>query len=230
MLALQSHDSDGDDVSTAEHHRLQAEEKIYRHKLQAFQEGQQRQAQLVQKLQAKVLQYKKRCGELEEQVLEKTSESEKLKLSLQAHLDTSAGRLRRAEQERSSDLQSKLRQLEEEQKRCAGLAQVNALLREQLEQAGAANQALTDGLRKARDEADQKDARMRREQEAASLRNAFTQLRASTDRSLSDMRVECVTVSRHLHVACTSLERPCRSTAPPVDRRCRRWRSSCGTS
>lgn len=49
--------------------------------------------------------------------------------------------------------------------RCAGLTQVNALLREQLEQAGVANQALTDGLRKAREEADQKDARLRREQE-----------------------------------------------------------------
>ncbi|KAG9341572.1 hypothetical protein JZ751_019085, partial [Albula glossodonta] len=274
MLLLQSQDSDRDSVSS-EHRRMQEEERSYRHKLQAFQEGQQRQAQLVQKLQTKVLQYKKRCGELEEQVLQKTSESEKHKLSLQAHLDSAAARLRRAEQEHGSDLQSKLSQLEEEQRRptlegngkpgselalgdspcqarsgftaprkppclvsrssvrapfellcsidaatasppgphhpysalarppnmtrvtclhwegapliflqrsedspppppptvnkehlrCAGLSQVNALLREQLEQAGAANHALTDSLRRAREEADQKDARLRREQE-----------------------------------------------------------------
>lgn len=39
------------------------------------------------------------------------------RVQLQAHLDSSASRLRRAEQEHSSDLHSKLRQLEEEQKR-----------------------------------------------------------------------------------------------------------------
>ncbi|XP_010013606.1 PREDICTED: rootletin-like [Nestor notabilis] len=42
---------------------LEEEQAAYKRKLQAYQEGQQRQAQLVQKLQAKVLQYKKKCGE-----------------------------------------------------------------------------------------------------------------------------------------------------------------------
>ncbi|XP_023254195.1 rootletin-like, partial [Seriola lalandi dorsalis] len=61
--------------------RLDEEQASYRRKLTAYQEGQQRQAQLVQKLQAKVLQYKKRCGDLEQMLQEKSSEQEKHRLS-----------------------------------------------------------------------------------------------------------------------------------------------------
>ncbi|XP_039666146.1 rootletin-like [Perca fluviatilis] len=93
MLML---DSDQDSVSPGSL-QLHIKERAYRQKLRAYQEAQQRQGQLVQKLQTKVLQYKKRCGELEEQVLEKTSESEKMRLLLQAHLD-SAQRQQRTEQ------------------------------------------------------------------------------------------------------------------------------------
>lgn len=85
--------------------RLDEEQAAYKRKLTAYQEGQQRQAQLVQKLQAKVrlfysslcfgscvhsdtdrykfflllqvLQYKKRCGDLEHTLQEKSSELEK---------------------------------------------------------------------------------------------------------------------------------------------------------
>lgn len=49
--------------------------------------------------------------------------------------------------------------------RCSGLSQVNALLREQLEQANEANQALTESLQKAQEEAEQRDTRLRRELE-----------------------------------------------------------------
>ncbi|KAL1023371.1 hypothetical protein UPYG_G00039950 [Umbra pygmaea] len=224
MLALHSAAGDPDQESvSAEHLQLRSEQKAYRLKLQAYHEAQHRQTQLVQKLQAKVLQYKKRCGELEEQVLDKTSETEKLRLSLQAHLDSSAHCLQL--QENSVPIQNRLALLEEEQKRCAALSQVNALLREQLEQAGLANQGLKESLHQTREDLQQKDARLRKEQEtcasrlgreqarvrvlwrqAASLRSSFTQLRSFTDRSLSDMRGECVTLSHCLHLACMSLE------------------------
>lgn len=90
--------------------RLDEEQAAYKRKLTAYQEGQQRQAQLVQKLQAKVrlfspsrcprrsvslfsfffffslklqvLQYKKRCGDLEQILQEKTSELDKHLLSV----------------------------------------------------------------------------------------------------------------------------------------------------
>ncbi len=54
MLSQQSGDSDQQSVYGAEQGWLREEGRSYRLKLQAFQESQQRQAQLVQKLQAKV--------------------------------------------------------------------------------------------------------------------------------------------------------------------------------
>lgn len=62
--------------------RLDEEQAAYKRKLTAYQEGQQRQAQLVQKLQAKVLQYKKKCGDLEQMVQEKSSELDKRSLGV----------------------------------------------------------------------------------------------------------------------------------------------------
>lgn len=113
MLMLPSSaDSDLDSVPPGSQ-LYQIKERAYMQRLQVFQEAQQRQAQLVQKLQTKVrtsglcqdvmkscdlasravfcfffpffhkvLQYKKRCGELEEQVLGKTSEAEKMRLTV----------------------------------------------------------------------------------------------------------------------------------------------------
>uniref|UniRef100_A0A3Q3G588 Ciliary rootlet coiled-coil, rootletin n=1 Tax=Labrus bergylta TaxID=56723 RepID=A0A3Q3G588_9LABR len=92
--------------------RLDEEQAAYKRKLTAYQEGQQRQAQLVQKLQAK---------------------------------DTAL---------------------------CFSLSAVNAMLREQLEQAGLANEALSQDIRRltadwtrAREELEQKESDWRREEE-----------------------------------------------------------------
>lgn len=55
--------------------------------------------------------------------------------------------------------------------RCASLSQVNSVLREQLEQAGAVNQGLTESLWKAREDAELCDTRLRREQEVRKTQN-----------------------------------------------------------
>uniref|UniRef100_A0AAV2KTB0 Rootletin-like coiled-coil domain-containing protein n=1 Tax=Knipowitschia caucasica TaxID=637954 RepID=A0AAV2KTB0_KNICA len=223
MLRLHSSvDSDQNSSSGTLH--LQSPERTYWQKLQLYQEAQQRQAHLVQKLQAKVLQYKKRCGDLEVQVLEKTSESEKIRLLLQSRLD-SAQRQQRTEDELSLLIQRKANQLDEEHNKCASLSQVNSVLRDQLEQAGTVNQDLSESLRKARADLMLCEMQMRKEKEssashlsreqarvralwrqAASLRSTFTQLRTFTDRTLSEMRGECVGVSRELHGVCLNLE------------------------
>uniref|UniRef100_A0A8C4ZD29 Rootletin-like coiled-coil domain-containing protein n=1 Tax=Gadus morhua TaxID=8049 RepID=A0A8C4ZD29_GADMO len=258
MLTSQSAADSDQESCGGERQQARAVERAYQLKLQACQEGQQRQAQLVHRLQNKVLQYKRRCGDLEEQVLEKTSESEKLRLSLQTHLD-STQRLQRAEQDLHAAVQSKDQQLGEEHKRCASLSQVNSLLREQLERATAANQELSStnqdlsstnqdlsstnqdlsstnqdlasanqdlaqSLERARHDAELSGSRLRLEQEtcvsqlgreqarvralwrqSASLRTAFTQLRAFTDRALADMRVDCVATGRQLKQSVASL-------------------------
>lgn len=49
--------------------------------------------------------------------------------------------------------------------RSSSLGQVNSVLREQLEQAGAVTQGLTESLSQAREDAELSDSRLRREQE-----------------------------------------------------------------
>ncbi|KAK5930141.1 hypothetical protein CgunFtcFv8_026404 [Champsocephalus gunnari] len=225
MLMLRSAlDSDQDRVS-ADSVLIKNKERADSQKLQAYQEAQLRQVELVQKLQIKVLQYKKRCAELEGHVLKKTSEAENMRLLLQGHLHPAQCQ-QQTEQDLNTTFQKKCAQLEEEgQQRWASVSQVNHMLREQLDQAGTVNQGLTESLWKAREDVDLSDVRLRREQEtcasrlsreqarvralwrqAASLRSTFNQLRTSTDRTLSDMRGECGAASRQLHVACMDLE------------------------
>ncbi|XP_013866473.1 rootletin isoform X2 [Austrofundulus limnaeus] len=203
---------------------LQNTEKDYRQKLQVFQEAQKRQAQLVLKLQTKVLRYKRRCGELEEKVLEKTSECEKTRLLMQAHLD-SAERQKHAEEDLNTVIQKQSAQLQEEQRRSASLSQVNSVLREQLDQSATVNKELTESLWRARQESELRGNCLRRQREtcasrssreqarlralwrqAASLRSTFTQLRTFTDRTLCDMRSECVAVRLQLHGACVNFK------------------------
>lgn len=126
--------------------KLEEEHANYKRKLQAYQDGQQRQAQLIQKLQQKVLQYKRKCGELETSVNESKNLEEDAKKKLEtatATLKEQEARLKETEDEHSSDLENSLIRLEEEQQRSASLQHVNNMLREQLEQATSANQQLT---------------------------------------------------------------------------------------
>lgn len=59
MLTMQSAESDQESVYGTEQQRLREESRAYRLKLQAYQDSQQKQAQLVHKLQAKVNQAKR---------------------------------------------------------------------------------------------------------------------------------------------------------------------------
>lgn len=49
-------------------HRLQEDAALYRRRLDTYKQAQQNQAALVARLQSKVLQYKKKCNELEERM------------------------------------------------------------------------------------------------------------------------------------------------------------------
>uniref|UniRef100_A0A3Q2DL06 Rootletin-like coiled-coil domain-containing protein n=1 Tax=Cyprinodon variegatus TaxID=28743 RepID=A0A3Q2DL06_CYPVA len=154
----------------------------YKRKLTAYQEGQQRQAQLVQKLQAKV-----DLGE------------------------TSNGRHR---DEASNNLEEALIRLEEEQQRSSSLAAVNAMLREQLEQAGLANEALSQDIRrltvdwtKAREELEQKDFCFWVEVHKLIWTKHFLQklLSPCVSRDLTDMRSELTRISHSARVSCSGL-------------------------
>ncbi|TGZ58651.1 hypothetical protein CRM22_009523 [Opisthorchis felineus] len=63
-------------MGTDQRSKADEEAASYRRKLAAYQDGQQKQAQLIQKLQTKVLQYKKRVSDLELEVEQLKSELE----------------------------------------------------------------------------------------------------------------------------------------------------------
>uniref|UniRef100_A0A8C7GH56 Ciliary rootlet coiled-coil, rootletin n=1 Tax=Oncorhynchus kisutch TaxID=8019 RepID=A0A8C7GH56_ONCKI len=204
--------------------RLDEEQAAYKRKLTAYQEGQQRQAQLVQKLQAKVLQYKKRCGDLEQTLVEKSSELEQHRLNILKQLTMHLV-------DPCCDLENALIRLDEEQQRSSSLSAVNAMLREQLEQAGLANEALSQDIRrltadwsKSREELEQRESDWRREEESfhsyfssehsrllclwrqvVGFLRQVSDLKSATERDLSDMRNELVQTSHSIQSSCSGL-------------------------
>ncbi|XP_071671637.1 centrosome-associated protein CEP250-like [Patagioenas fasciata] len=183
-----------------------------RRRLQSSQEAQHRQALVVRKLQAKVLQYRTRCRELEQQV------------------EAAGGSLPgRREATEDQSLEKALLRLEEEQQRCENLAEVNALLREQLDEAGEVNSALKEDVAKltadwmrAREELGLKESERRREREVydsyvrgehqrllslwcqvVTFRRQFLEMKAATDRDLSELKAEHMRLSGAVLVSCS---------------------------
>lgn len=57
-------------------HRLQEDAALYRRRLDTYKQAQQNQAALVARLQSKVLQYKKKCNDLEERMCDTVGPSD----------------------------------------------------------------------------------------------------------------------------------------------------------
>ncbi|XP_028036829.1 rootletin-like [Bombyx mandarina] len=131
--------------------RLAGEAADHKRRLDAYRRAQQGQAALVSRLQAKVLQYKQRCAELESHMLE-TPRTEGYRTStalqpaaLPAPSPPSTDSRR---DERINDLETALRRLDEEKRKCEKLVAQNNLLRDQLEESHQLNEALTGDLQK----------------------------------------------------------------------------------
>ncbi|TNN10952.1 Rootletin isoform 1 [Schistosoma japonicum] len=160
--------------------RYEAEIANYKRKLSSYQDGQQKQAQLIQKLQAKVLQYKKSSSDLELEVEQLKAELETSNKVLQtttetlnARIDVAETRARALEQERSYDIENTVNKLQEEQQRSNELSRTNELLRDQLEQAVQANQGLSQDVarltlawRHAAQQLDKRESEWREEESA----------------------------------------------------------------
>nr|XP_032640247.1 centrosome-associated protein CEP250-like isoform X2 [Chelonoidis abingdonii] len=196
----------------------------YQRKLQSSQEAQHRQAVLVQKLQAKVLQYRSWCREL------------------QQRLETERGGpvSHRWEAKEEHSLERALVQLEEEQQRCENLAEVNTLLREHLGKANEVNTALREDVRKltvdwtrARDELELKESNWRTEREffegylrcehdrllslwrqVVTFRRHFLEMKTATDRDLSALKADQIRLSGSILVSCFHLSSGTRHWEP----------------
>ncbi|KAF6284177.1 centrosomal protein 250 [Rhinolophus ferrumequinum] len=183
-------------------------------KLKSSQEAQQKQAALVRKLQAKVLQYRSWCQELEKQ------------------LEATGGPIpQRWESVEEPNLEQLLIQLEEEQQRCDSLAEVNTQLRLHMEKADVVNKALREDVEKltvdwsrSRDELMRKESQWRMEQEffkgylkgehgrllslwreVVTFRRHFLEMKSATDRDLTELKAEHVRLSGSLLTCCLRL-------------------------
>ncbi|XP_074461521.1 uncharacterized protein LOC141750407 isoform X2 [Larus michahellis] len=181
-------------------------------RLQSSQEARHRQAVLVRKLQAKVLQYRTRCRELEQQ--------------LEAGAGCLPGRW-----EGTEALEKALLEVKEEQQRCEDLAEANSLLREHLEKAKEVNSALKEDVGKltvdwmrAREELEAKEREWRQERELyenyfrgdrdrllglwhqmVTFRRHFLEMKTATNRDLSELKAEQTRLSGSVMANCSRL-------------------------
>ncbi|XP_076662657.1 ciliary rootlet coiled-coil, rootletin isoform X2 [Andrena cerasifolii] len=215
-------------------HRLEEEAANYKRRLDTYRQAQQHQAALVSRLQAKVLQYKQRCSELESQMTETTAyDTSKVSSSTPpavSALDSAHQTLRDIREEQIHDLDTALKKLAEERKRCEKLLQINTTLKDQLEESHQTNEALTNDLQKLsndwgilREELAIKEDEWREEEQAfndyytsehnrllnlwrdvVSVKRLFAEVKSTTERDLLKMKNSVTSTFNDVSSACSN--------------------------
>uniref|UniRef100_A0A2A4K970 Rootletin-like coiled-coil domain-containing protein n=1 Tax=Heliothis virescens TaxID=7102 RepID=A0A2A4K970_HELVI len=203
--------------------RLAGEAADHKRRLDAYRRAQQGQAALVSRLQSKVLQYKQRCSELETQMLETTPRSEpsasstfrapppvktSMALPPPPSASTCASAAVSAADARINDLETALRRLDEEKRKCEKLVQQNNLLRDQLEESHQLNEALTSDLQKLTNDWEAlRDEMAIKEDEWKDEEQAFNDYYSNEHHRLLSLWREVVAVKRHFAELQTNTER-----------------------
>ncbi|XP_048516967.1 rootletin [Dendroctonus ponderosae] len=195
--------------------RLQEEAALYRKRLETYKQAQQNQAALVSRLQAKVLQYKQRCADLESQMAECLDQPASLKAyaSMPPPSRTSTGlgseasgsalelaqqHLREVQEERITDLDGALQRLFDERKRSEKLLQLNRVLREQLEESHSTNEMLTTDLQKLTNDFETlREEMLIKEDEWKDEEQAFNDYYSTEHNRLLNLWRDVVSVKRH---------------------------------
>ncbi|KAF9791677.1 hypothetical protein SFRURICE_020076 [Spodoptera frugiperda] len=201
--------------------RLAGEAADHKRRLEAYRRAQQGQAALVSRLQSKVLQYKQRCSELENQMLETTPRSEPSSTfrapAVKSHsvslppppaATTCSSAAVAAADARITDLETALRRLDEEKRKCEKLVQQNNLLRDQLEESHHLNEALTNDLQKLTNDWEAlRDEMAIKEDEWKDEEQAFNDYYSNEHHRLLSLWREVVSVKRHFAELQTNTER-----------------------
>ncbi|CAF1180879.1 unnamed protein product [Adineta ricciae] len=211
--------------------KLEEEHQNYKRKLSNYQEGQLKQAELVQKLQQKVLQYKSRCTELELLIEQHQADMDRLRQTTTSQRPSSRTTTINYEShtiENEEDQDMTTMTLESEKQKSINLTQLNTVLRDQIDQAHLANQQLSEELRRVtvelnqvRDEYTQKTRDWKEEErvfnqyynkehnlmyelwrDIVSFRKQFTELKGTTERDLMRVRNDLAQTGRSLTSAC----------------------------
>ncbi|XP_066581176.1 centrosome-associated protein CEP250 [Prorops nasuta] len=215
-------------------HRLEQETASYKRRLETYKQAQQHQATLVSRLQAKVLQYKSRCSELENQMVEAIScENTKIPLCSTVSacaLSTAHQTLRDYREDQILDLDTALKKLGEERRRCEKLMQLNTSLKEQLEESHQTNEALTNDLQKLsndwdflREELAIKEEEWKEEEQTfkeyytsehnkllnlwrdvVSVKRLFAEMKTTTNRDLIKLQNSIAGASKDIATACNT--------------------------
>ncbi|XP_066156628.1 rootletin isoform X1 [Euwallacea fornicatus] len=198
--------------------RLQDEAALYRRRLETYRQAQQNQAALVSRLQAKVLQYKQRCADLEAQMSEYSEQPTSLKScpSLAPTLATPSStaleqaqqHLREVREERITDLDTALQRLLEERKKSEKLMQFNKVLRDQLEESHNTNEALTADLQKLTNDFESlREEMMLKEDDWKDEEQAFNDYYSTEHNRLLNLWRDVVSVKRHFMDVQSNAER-----------------------
>ncbi|XP_055383850.1 rootletin [Condylostylus longicornis] len=200
--------------------RLQDEACNYRRRIDTYKQAQSNQAALVSRLQAKVMQYKQRCNELEGKMIE-TIKPPPISPASTSHLTNKPVSLTGpcslppvttsipcqgsldspppcpGEYVHHDDTEDLLRNLEDEKNRCESLIAQNTALRQQLEESNRTNEALTNDLQKlTNDWANLRDELLAKEDEFNQEEQAFNDYYNSEHNRLLKMWREVVAVKR----------------------------------
>ncbi|XP_024946085.1 rootletin isoform X3 [Cephus cinctus] len=216
-------------------HRLEEEAASYKRRLDTYRQAQQHQAALVSRLQAKVLQYKQRCSELENQMVDSLPGETVRGVTAPAQgtsaLDAAHQTLRELREEQIQDLETALKKLAEERRRCEKLLQLNTSLKDQLEECHQTNELLTNDLQKLsndwdtlREEMTVKEDEWKEEEQAfneyytsehnrllnlwrdvVSVKRLFSETKSATERDLSKLRNKIISTSNDMATACSSV-------------------------
>ncbi|XP_050535942.1 rootletin isoform X2 [Daktulosphaira vitifoliae] len=202
------------------HERLRDESARYERRLDTYKLAQQRQAVLVSRLQAKVMQYRERCTELERE----------MRSSIPA-IDNVRNYRDSIRDYQSLDLDSALRALEQERTKSEKIMELNSTLREQLDDAQTSNETLTADLQKLtsdwekmRDEMNAKEDEWKEEeqmfndycslehgrmmnlwQDVAQVKRMFNEMKSSTQQDLNKLRGELSLASNEMVNTCSGI-------------------------
>ncbi|KAJ9593584.1 hypothetical protein L9F63_014853, partial [Diploptera punctata] len=208
--------------------RLQDEAESYRRRLDTYKQSHQNQTALVSRLQAKVLQYKQRCTELEGQISEGLPGPES---PVRAKTVSGPPPSLDVREDRIHDLDTALRRLDEEHRKYEKVMQLNATLRDQLEESHQTNDALTADLQKLtndweqlREEMLMKEDEWKEEEQAfndyytmehnrllnvwrdvVSVKRIFAEMKSATERDISKLSSEISSTSREMTNACSGV-------------------------
>ncbi|KAF7987174.1 hypothetical protein HCN44_011480 [Aphidius gifuensis] len=213
--------------------RLKDEAENYKRRLGTYRQAQQHQAVLVSRLQAKVLQYKQRCNELENQM------TESLPIELTRNTSPSTSVLEAAHQtlrdirdEQIHDLDTAIRKLNDERRKTEKLIEINTALKNQLEESHRTNESLTNDLQKLsndwdilREEMNAKEDEWKEEEIAfneyytsehyrllnlwrnvVSLKRTFTDMKTTTERDLNKFNNKLTTTTNDMTSVCSGVK------------------------